>query len=106
MAKVTAWTEKDGSKVTTKISIDNHSIPDLYPLMCACEVQKGSCGTVPPKYVCRESPFRIGTAVSVNGVLTLSNFISAVPSENNDAQPFFKFYVSLLPRGITELVSL
>lgn len=94
LAKVMLQAVEDKRLVVTKMSIDEHGMPDLSPPARSVDVPNDSFRIVTPTYPPEEGPFLVGTAVAVNGILKMSNFISAVPAENMDVQPIFKFYVA------------
>lgn len=55
-------------------------------------VQPGAFRITTPSF---SSPpyFNVGSAVSVNGGIVLSNFVQANPASNTDCQPILKYYV-------------
>lgn len=94
VAKIQLHTEGDDTKDTTSMSIDAYGMPDLSVPKDGDHVQDGAFRIVTPLYLPGDGPFIVGTAAISNDVLTMSNFISAVPGENFDIQPIVKFYIA------------
>nr|WP_295105380.1 hypothetical protein [uncultured Caulobacter sp.] len=56
-------------------------------------VQPGAFRITTPTYLSPPSIYNVGSAVEVNGGITLSNFVVANPSSHTDCQPILKYYV-------------
>jgi hypothetical protein len=78
----------------TKMSIDNNML-SLSPASYDAGVQKGAFRIVTPAFDPNLEHYNIGLAsVTGDGNVVLSNFITAPPSKNVDAQPVVIFYVN------------
>ena len=78
----------------TKMSIDNNMLA-LTPASYDAGGQKGAFRIVTPIFDPNLKKYNVGlAAVMGNGQVVLSNFITAPPNSNVDAQPIVTFYVN------------
>ena len=59
----------------------------------SADVQPGAFRITTPTYSSPPAIYNVGSAVEVNGGITLSNFVVANPSSHTDCQPILKYYV-------------
>ncbi|PHY17513.1 hypothetical protein [Caulobacter sp. BP25] len=65
----------------------------LSPTASSSDVQLGAFRITTPTYSSPPAIYNVGSAVEVNGGITLSNFVVANPSSHTDCQPILKYYV-------------
>ncbi|WP_269584260.1 hypothetical protein [Roseibium sp. Sym1] len=71
------------------------------------DVQRGAFRITMPAFA-PPKIYNIGTAVNVNGGVTLSNFVHAMPNSVTECQPLHKYYVATgntLPGSVLEFAS-
>lgn len=65
----------------------------LSPPTSSADVQLGAFRITTPTYSSPPAIYNVGSAVEVNGGITLSNFVVANPSSHTDCQPILTYYV-------------
>ncbi|EHS53404.1 hypothetical protein PDO_1114 [Rhizobium sp. PDO1-076] len=77
---------------TTATVVGPNTTLGLSPPVNLSGVQEGAFRITTPSFT---SPpyYNVGSAVSVNGGIVLSNFVQANPADNTDCQPILQYYV-------------